>query len=123
LTAVTGAAAVSSSTSSPSVSLGLLENASLFLYSILLVKLVYWLLRVLVMRSTSKQNQIDNNNDPQQSSSSSQPTTTTTTAGILNRCPWPFIFFHDIPQGLKDSPTWMVVTFVALRIVYKQYRR
>lgn len=35
-------------------------------------------------------------------------------AGILNRCPWPFIFFHDIRQGFKDPPTWMVVTYLVL---------
>jgi hypothetical protein len=35
-------------------------------------------------------------------------------AGILNRCPWPFVVFHDPKQFLKDSPTWMCVTWVAL---------
>ena len=35
-------------------------------------------------------------------------------AGILNRCPWPFIFFHDVKQGFKDSPTWIVLTWLAL---------
>ena len=35
-------------------------------------------------------------------------------AGILNRCPWPFIFFHDPKQGLKDAPTWVVVLYLIL---------
>jgi len=35
-------------------------------------------------------------------------------AGILNRCPWPFIFFHDPKQGLKDAPTWVVVLYLVL---------
>mmetsp|Transcript_21016 Transcript_21016/g.34743 ORF Transcript_21016/g.34743 Transcript_21016/m.34743 type:complete len:207 (+) Transcript_21016:82-702(+) len=35
-------------------------------------------------------------------------------AGIMNRCPWPFIFFHDPKQGLKDSPTWIAVAWFAL---------
>ena len=35
-------------------------------------------------------------------------------AGILNRCPWPFIFFHDVKQGFKDSPTWIVLTWLML---------
>jgi hypothetical protein len=35
-------------------------------------------------------------------------------AGIMNRCPWPFIFFHAPIQGFKDSSTWVVVTWIAL---------
>eukprot|EP00961_Rhodomonas_salina_P143286 1928211-Rhodomonas_salina.1 len=29
--------------------------------------------------------------------------------GIMGRCPWPFIFFHDFKQGLRDFPTWVTV--------------
>jgi hypothetical protein len=32
----------------------------------------------------------------------------------MSRCPWPFIVFHDPKQFLKDSPTWMIVTYVVL---------
>mmetsp|Transcript_8057 Transcript_8057/g.9723 ORF Transcript_8057/g.9723 Transcript_8057/m.9723 type:complete len:251 (-) Transcript_8057:631-1383(-) len=35
-------------------------------------------------------------------------------AGILNRCPWPFIFFHDVKQGMKDTPTWITLTWIGL---------
>jgi hypothetical protein len=35
-------------------------------------------------------------------------------AGIMNRCPWPFIFFHDPKEGFKDSPTWIVLVWIAL---------
>ena len=34
--------------------------------------------------------------------------------GIMDRCPWPFIFFHDPRQALKDSPTWVVVLWIIL---------
>ena len=72
-------------------SIGFLGHSGLALLSIFLVKAVYALF---FRKDAAEQDQ--------------QP------AGILNRCPWPFIFFHDIKQGLKDSPTWMVVTWVAL---------
>lgn len=39
--------------------------------------------------------------------------------GIMNRCPWPFIFFHDIKTGMKDSPTWVVITWFVLWKVWK----
>lgn len=34
--------------------------------------------------------------------------------GMMDRCPWPFIFTHDPIQGLKDSPTWIMVTWLAM---------
>lgn len=37
-----------------------------------------------------------------------------TTAGVMDRCPWPFIFTHDPIQGLKDPPTWILITWLAL---------
>ena len=43
-------------------------------------------------------------------------------AGILNRCPWPFVIFHDPKQFLKDSPTWMVVTWILLGRILKASR-
>ena len=39
--------------------------------------------------------------------------------GIMDRCPWPFIFFHDPKQGMKDSPTWVVVCWYCLYRVWK----
>ena len=29
------------------------------------------------------------------------------------RCPWPFIFFHDPGQGMKDWQTWAVIGMAA----------
>jgi hypothetical protein len=34
--------------------------------------------------------------------------------GMLDRCPWPFIFFHDPKQGLKDSSTWVTLLYLVL---------
>lgn len=34
--------------------------------------------------------------------------------GVMDRCPWPFIFTHDPVQGLKDPPTWIVITWLVL---------
>mmetsp|Transcript_19593 Transcript_19593/g.46331 ORF Transcript_19593/g.46331 Transcript_19593/m.46331 type:complete len:209 (-) Transcript_19593:180-806(-) len=39
--------------------------------------------------------------------------------GMMDRCPWPFIFFHDPKQGMKDSPTWVVVCWYCLYRVWK----
>mmetsp|Transcript_6997 Transcript_6997/g.8717 ORF Transcript_6997/g.8717 Transcript_6997/m.8717 type:complete len:232 (-) Transcript_6997:199-894(-) len=45
------------------------------------------------------------------------PSDAVESAGIMDRCPWPFIFFHDVKTGLKDSPTWiMIVWFVLCRV-------
>ena len=40
-------------------------------------------------------------------------------SGMMDRCPWPFIFFHDPKQGLKDSPTWVMVCWYCLYRVWK----
>ena len=29
--------------------------------------------------------------------------------GAGGRCPWPFVFFHDPTQGMKDWQTWLVI--------------
>jgi hypothetical protein len=42
-------------------------------------------------------------------------------AGIMNRCPWPFIFFHDPKEGFKDSPTWVTLVWIALWRGWKYY--
>ena len=40
-------------------------------------------------------------------------------SGMMDRCPWPFIFFHDPKQGLKDSPTWVMVCWYCLYRLWK----
>lgn len=37
-----------------------------------------------------------------------------TTEGVMDRCPWPFIFTHDPIQGIKDPPTWILIVWLAL---------
>ena len=39
-------------------------------------------------------------------------------SGMMDRCPWPFIFFHDPKQGLKDSPTWVMVCWYCLSVSF-----
>eukprot|EP00563_Minutocellus_polymorphus_P020966 CAMPEP_0197733562 /NCGR_PEP_ID=MMETSP1434-20131217/43963_1 /TAXON_ID=265543 /ORGANISM="Minutocellus polymorphus, Strain CCMP3303" /LENGTH=200 /DNA_ID=CAMNT_0043320935 /DNA_START=381 /DNA_END=984 /DNA_ORIENTATION=- len=39
--------------------------------------------------------------------------------GMMDRCPWPFIFFHNPKQGMKDSPTWVVVCWYVLYRAWK----
>jgi len=34
--------------------------------------------------------------------------------GMMDRCPWPFIISHDPVQFMKDPPTWIVLTWLAL---------
>jgi hypothetical protein len=43
----------------------------------------------------------------------------TTSGGIMSRCPWPFIFTHDPIQGIKDPPTWILLTWIALWRIIK----
>jgi len=38
------------------------------------------------------------------------------------RCPWPFVFFHDPYEGMKDFQTWVVVGFF-LSWIYYEYKR
>ena len=40
-------------------------------------------------------------------------------SGMMDRCPWPFIFFHDPKQGMKDSPTWVMVCWYCLYRLWK----
>ena len=40
-------------------------------------------------------------------------------SGMMDRCPWPFIFFHDPKQGLKDSPTWVMICWYCLYRLWK----
>lgn len=36
-------------------------------------------------------------------------TTTSTSHGSKERCPWPFVFFHDPKTGMQDYQTWIVI--------------
>ena len=45
------------------------------------------------------------------------------TGGILDRCPWPFIFFHDFKQGLRDKPTWITFTYIILWRCFKYIQK
>jgi hypothetical protein len=74
--------------------IGFFGHSGLFLVSCILVKLLY-------------------------SAVSSSDTPKPQQAGIMNRCPWPFIIFHDPKQFLKDSPTWVVVVWVSLWRIIK----
>eukprot|EP00978_Attheya_sp_CCMP212_P030028 scaffold108964_cov53-Attheya_sp.AAC.1 len=75
--------------------IGFFGHSGMFLVSCILVKLVY------------------------SAVSSSDDTPKPQYAGIMNRCPWPFIIFHDPKQFLKDSPTWVVVVWVSLWRIIK----
>ena len=74
--------------------IGFLGHSGLLLASTVLVKLAYALFLT---------KETPNHQQEQQ-----QPT------GMLNRCPWPFIVFHDPKQFLKDSPTWVIVLWASL---------
>ena len=87
--------ALTSVMASAPTKLGFWGHFGLSLTSIVLVKSVY---RLFILKQNNETEEVSNE----------QP------AGILNRCPWPFIFFHDYKQGFKDSPTWMVVTWIIL---------
>jgi len=47
--------------------------------------------------------------------------------GVKERCPWPFVFFHDPQTGMKDYQTWIVLglllcyiwSFLEKRLVVK----
>lgn len=75
-----------------SLAIGFFKQSGLFLLSVILVKLVY---------------------------SVFFPSQQTQSGGMMDRCPWPFIVFHDPKQFFKDSPTWMIVTYVILLRITK----
>jgi hypothetical protein len=79
-------------TCSQAASIGFLGHTGLLLASTILVKIIYQLFIV-------KKAETDEEPQP---------------AGIMNRCPWPFIFFHAPIQGFKDSSTWVVVVWILL---------
>ena len=81
-----------------SSSIGFFGHSGLLLASIVLVRSLY---AVIPATRTLKQQQ-------QQEQ-----------AGILDRCPWPFIVFHDIKQFFKDSPTWIVLCWIVLWRIIK----
>jgi hypothetical protein len=43
----------------------------------------------------------------------------TRSGGMMDRCPWPFIFTHDPIQGFKDPPTWIILIWIALWRIIK----
>jgi hypothetical protein len=86
---LTSSKPVLSKVANPSLAIGFFGHSGLLLLSILLVRFMYKLFSL-------------------------APEGEQKTAGILNRCPWPFVIFHDPKQFFKDSPTWMCVTWVAL---------
>jgi len=53
--------------------------------------------------STTKTSQITNNNKG--------------TDG--KRCPWPFVFFHDPMQGMRDRQTWILIALVCSWIYHE----
>ena len=75
-----------------SLAIGFFGRSGLFLLSVILVKLVY---------------------------SVFFPSEQAQSGGMMDRCPWPFIVFHDPKQFFKDSPTWMIVTYVILLRITK----
>ena len=91
---------------SSSISLGIASHAGLLLVSTLIVNIV----KVIVFTKppTEEEQLLASSGDelPKQ-------------AGMMDRCPWPFIFFHDPKQGMKDSPTWVVVCWYILYRVWK----
>lgn len=42
--------------------------------------------------------------------------------GVMDRCPWPFIFFHDPKQGFKDPPTWTALLYITIWRCIKAYQ-
>lgn len=76
---------------SSSLAVGFFGKSGLLLLSVFLVKLVYSV--------------FFNDADAQ---SAAEP-----------RCPWPFIISHDPKQFMKDSPTWMIITYVILLRITK----
>jgi hypothetical protein len=94
------AAVVAPATTQSVAKLGFWGHFALSMTSIVLVKIIY---RLFVLKPAPA------DDDPPPP------------AGILNRCPWPFIFFHDIKQGFKDSPTWMVVTWIVLWKISRKF--
>jgi hypothetical protein len=81
---------------SSSFSIGFLGHSGLLLVSTMIVKTIY---KVVFAKK--------NGEEPEP-------------AGILSRCPWPFIFFHDPKQGLNDSSTWVVITWIVLWRIAKK---
>jgi hypothetical protein len=105
-----------------------MEHTSIVLCAVLMVKIVYailaWWWSWSSNQATPRRNEEDEKvgggttTTPSSSAAEQQQEHYT---GILNRCPWPFIFFHDVKQGLQDSPTWMVVTYIVLKRIYRHY--
>jgi hypothetical protein len=109
------ATTISSSSSSAIVTrkIGFLGHFGLCLLSVLLVKFVYAIIAAALLRQETTET--DNEQDQK------QPQDLPPNGGgiLKNRCPWPFIVTHDPIQFLKDSPTWMLVTWIVLWRIIK----
>jgi hypothetical protein len=81
--------------------LGFLGHTGLLLASTVLVLVMQQLFRTIQQTRKGEELQASNN------------------GGIMNRCPWPFIFTHDPIQGMKDPPTWILITWIALWRIIK----
>lgn len=86
-------------------SIGIAGHSGLLLASTVLVMLAkaFW--------KTVQQSRNDDNQPDEEASS-----------GPMDRCPWPFIFSHDPIQGIKDPPTWILITWYAMWRIVKASR-
>jgi hypothetical protein len=92
--------------------IGFLGHSGLLLVSTVLVVMVKQLWKTLQQQRAQSQSQSLSQTNAH--SKDDIDTDTVASAGVMDRCPWPFIFTHDPIQGLKDTPTWIVVVWVAL---------
>jgi hypothetical protein len=106
VTSAAASAATATVTSATSaVRIGFWGHSGLCLLSILLVKFVYSILAAIRSNNSNEEKE--------------QERTGSSDGGMMSRCPWPFIVTHDPMQFLKDSPTWMLVTWFALWRIIK----
>ena len=91
---------------SSATSLGIVSHTGLLLVSALIVNIVKAIF--VTKQPTEEEELLASSGDklPKQ-------------GGMMDRCPWPFIFFHDPKQGMTDSPTWVVVCWYCLYRVWK----
>jgi len=91
-----------------------LENAGIFVLSMILVNFIQKIWKVL--RESKKNNETASTEEEELLTAINGDNGG---GGMLDRCPWPFIFFHDIKTGLKDAPTWILVLWWSLRRVWR----
>ena len=91
---------------SSATTLGFVGHAGLFLVSTLIINIIKALF--FTKPPTEEEELLASTGDAPQKQS-----------GMMDRCPWPFIFFHDPKQGMKDSPTWVMVCWYCLYRIWK----